>query len=343
MEPRIKERFNDDILKEAMARYAIAEGQIELLDGFESFLFEFTRNGQPGILRVGHSLRRTPALIQAEVDWINFLAAGGAGVARALLSARDNLVEAVDDGHGDQFLVTAFARAPGAHAGKDEWTAPMFECYGQLIGRLHALSKRYTPPHPDCVRYHWDDAINMSVEEFMPEGDDEIRQHFRALLARLKALPHTEEGYGMIHQDAHGGNFFVDANGQITLFDFDDCCYGHYIYDLAMVIFYALVNRDDAPQFAAHFLSPFLRGYRRENRLDPTWFKEIPHFLKLREIDLYAVIHRSFGPGPYGEDAWLARYMDGRRERLCSNLPFVDFDWEGLADAHTIRDGPRSG
>ncbi|MBN1429321.1 MAG: phosphotransferase [Anaerolineae bacterium] len=327
MEPRIKARFNETILKEAAARYGIAADRIKLLDGFESFMFEFTRDGQPGILRLSHSLRRTPALIQAEVDWINDLAAGGAAVAGALFSAGNNLVEAVPDGEGGQFLVTAFARAPGAHAGKDEWIPPMFDRYGQLIGRMHALSKQYTPPHPDCARYHWDDDINMNVEDFLPDGDAEIRQHFHALLARLKTLPRDPDGYGLIHQDAHGGNFFVDQSGRITLFDFDDCCYGHYIYDLAMVVFYALVNREDAPRFASYFFPTFLKGYQRENRLDAAWFKEIPHFLKLREIDLYAMIHRSFGPGPYDDDPWVACYMEGRRERLMANHPFVEVDF----------------
>jgi Ser/Thr protein kinase RdoA (MazF antagonist) len=332
MEPRIKERFNDPILHEAMQRYGIADGHIQLLDGFESFMFEFTRNDQPGmkneILRIGHSLRRTPQLIQAEVDWLNSLAAGGAGVAKALLSAQGNLIEAVDDGQGGQFLVTAFAKAPGDHARGETWNAALFERYGQLIGRMHRLSKAYTPPHPACLRYHWDDDINASVEAFMPAEDGQITAAYRATFAHLKTLPRTAEGYGLIHQDAHGGNFFVDENGQITLFDFDDCCYGHYIYDLAMVIFYAIANHDDMPAATREFLPPFLQGYRRENQLDPAWFKEIPHFLKLREIDLYAVIHRSFGPGLYDDDPWTARYMAGRRQRLLANQPFVEMDWE---------------
>jgi len=333
MEPRIKERFNDTILKEAMQLYGIADGDIQLLDGFESFMFEFTRNSQTGvengILRIGHSLRRTPQLIQAEVDWLNYLAEGGAGVAKALLSACGNLVEAVDDGQGDQFLVTAFAKAAGTHAGGDTWNAALFERYGRLIGRMHSLSKTYLPPHPDCVRYDWDEDVNMEVEQFLPQEDTRIAEHFRALFAHLQTLPRTPEGYGLVHQDAHGGNFFVDENGRITLFDFDDCCYGHYIYDLAMVIFYAIVNRDDMPAATREFLPPFMQGYQRENQLGPSWFKEIPNFLKLREIDLYAIIHRSFGPGPY-DDAWVASYMDRRRERLLDNLPFVDFDFEVL-------------
>jgi Ser/Thr protein kinase RdoA (MazF antagonist) len=333
MESRIKERFNDEILAEAMHRYGIAEGHIHLLDGFESFMYEFdwTRSSVPesGILRIGHSLRRTPALIQAEVDWINYLAEGGAGVAKAWLSVDGNLVEAVDDGQGGQFLVTAFAKALGKHPGRAEWTPAFFETYGQLIGRMHALSRRYTPPHPDCLRPRWNDEVNMEVETYLPQGDEHIAEQFRALMAYLEALPIDPEGYGMIHQDAHGGNLFVNEAGQITLFDFDDCCYSFYIYDLAMVVFYAITNRSDMPAATREFMSPFLHGYYRENRLDPAWLREIPHFLKLREIDLYAIIHRSMGPGPY-EDDWVRRYMDGRRARLQAGLPFVEFDFQSL-------------
>ncbi len=330
MEPRIKERFNDKILNEAMRRYGIQEGHIHLLDGFESFMFEFdwTRGGvaEPGILRIGHSLRRTPALIQAEVDWINYLSEGGAGVAKAWLSANGNLVEAVSDGQGEQFLVTAFAKARGMHPGRAEWTPAFHETYGQLIGRMHALSRHYTPPHLDCMRPQWNDEVNMEVETFLPPADGRIAAQFRELMTHLKKLPVNPEGYGLIHQDAHGGNLFVDETGQITLFDFDDCCYGHYIYDIAMVVFYAIVNRSDMPGAAREFMGPFLQGYSRQNQLDPAWLKEIPHFLKLREIDLYALIQHSIGPGPY-EDAWVRRYMEGRREHLDAGLPLVEYDF----------------
>lgn len=329
METRIRERFNDQILQAAIARYGIASQEITLLDGFESFMYEFTRQGEAGILRIGHSLRRSPALIQAEVDWINYLAEGGAGVAKALLSAQGNLVEAVEDGQGGQFLVTAFARAPGGHVRKADWQPAFFKHYGQLVGRMHVLSQHYTPPHPECQRFAWNDDLNASVEEFLPSGDESIAEHFQALMVYLNTLPITPDGYGLIHQDAHTGNLFVDESGNITLFDFDDCCYGHYIYDLAMVIFYAITNEPDMVATLQAFLPPFLAGYRRENHLDSTWMKEIPHFLKLREIDLYAVIHRSMGPGPY-DSPWVQGFMDGRRARLEANLPFVEFDFTVL-------------
>jgi amicoumacin kinase len=69
-----------------MLRYNIPSDKIELLDGFESFIYRFQRPDGQFILRIGHSSRRSPDLIRGEVDWINYLAAGGALVARAILS-----------------------------------------------------------------------------------------------------------------------------------------------------------------------------------------------------------------------------------------------------------------
>ena len=78
MEQRIRERYTDSIKKEAMERYGIQDGQIELLDGFESYMYEYQQGDVKYILRIGHSLRRSEELIHGEVAWINYLAAGGA-------------------------------------------------------------------------------------------------------------------------------------------------------------------------------------------------------------------------------------------------------------------------
>jgi Ser/Thr protein kinase RdoA (MazF antagonist) len=74
----------------------------------------------------------------------------------------------------------------------------------------------------------------------------------------------------------------------------------------------------------------FLRAYAGENRLDPRWLSEIPAFLKLREIDLYALIHRSMDVNDLS-DPWCRRYMDGRRESISAGRPFLGFDFEALA------------
>ena len=311
MEERIRERFTPAILEEALWRYSVTPDHARLLDGFESFMYEMEYDGAAYILRLSHSLRRSEMLIQAEVDWINYLAAGGASVARAVLSAQGHLVEAVDDGHGGQFLATAFVKARGQSPWKLGWTPGLYETYGQLIGRMHALSQRYWPTDLTWQRPHWDDPELMDVERFLPADDTNILQKYRDLLAYLRALPRSIETYGLVHQDAHGGNFFVDDAGRVTLFDFDDCGYSWYANDIAIVLFYLITNRDGAAELTREFMPHFLRGYRRENRLDPIWLKELPHFLKLREIELYAVIHRSFDVD-HIDNVWCAKFMAGQ-------------------------------
>ena len=271
------------------------------------------------------------ALIRGEVDWINYLAAGGAGVARAVVSQRGELVESIADGQGGAFLATAFVKARGETPRGEIWAPPFYERYGEALGRIHALSRDYEPAEPRLRRPDWDDPAMLEVESLLPPSQTVVVDRYRDLMARLRSLPRGPESYGLIHQDFHAGNFFVDEDGRITLFDFDDCVYGWYAYDVALVLFYAALWAQDPQAFTREFMTHFLRGYQREYPFDPTWLQEIPHFLKLREIDLFAVIHRSFDVDNL-EHPFEIHYMRGRQERIERGLPTIEFDFESLAD-----------
>ena len=117
----------------------------------------------------------------------------------------------------------------------------------------------------------------------------------------------------------------MDEKGGITLFDFDDCVYSWYVYDIAMVVFYLVNGRDDAREYTRETLSHFMPAYLAENDLAGEWMNEVPAFLKLREIDLYALIHRSFDVDSL-DDPWCKRYMAGRRERIEMGVPFADLE-----------------
>lgn len=329
MEKQIKEKFNDTILQEAMARYGIAEGQIRLLDGFESFIFEFDQGGQEYILRIAHSSRRNHQLIQGEVDWINYLVAGGVSASEAILSQNKLLVEAIDDRHDGDFLATAFVKAKGKPPWEVGWTTQLFENYGKLIGKIHALTQHYIPS-PQSERPHWNGNLMLDVEKNLPASEERVLEKYKILLDYLNALPQEADAYGLVHYDAHVANLFIDTDGTITLFDFDDCAYSWFINDIAIVLFYMITNKDDAKEVTQKFMTHFLKGYAQENHLNPKWLKEIPYFLKLREIDLYAVIHRSFDVDEI-DHSWCARFMQDRKYKIEHDLPYVDFDFESLS------------
>ncbi len=329
MENRIKERFSDHILLETLDRFGVDNAAVKPLDGFESFIFEYTKDGQEFILRIGHAFRRSIELIQGEVDWINYLFNGGVHVAKANLSEGGRLVESIPDGKGEHFLATSFLKANGAPPTKSNWNKKLFNAYGQLIGKLHALSKNYVLPNQAWKRPQWDDPEMLDMSGWLPANEYLVLEKYQRLKTYLNALPRGQETYGLIHQDAHGGNFFVDEEGIITLFDFDDCAYSWYMNDIAIVLFYAVMGEEDGPGFTRSFMTSFLKGYSTENQLDPRWLREIPAFLKLREIDLYAVIHRSFDVDKIA-DPWSTKYMKDRRDLIENDVPYIDFDFGSL-------------
>ncbi len=117
----------------------------------------------------------------------------------------------------------------------------------------------------------------------------------------------------------------MDEEGVITLFDFDDCTYSWFINDIAIVLFYLVMGAEDQAAITKDFMTHFLSGYLAENHLEAKWLIEIPSFLKLREIDLYTVIHRSFDVDNI-DHPWVAMFMNNRKERIENDVPFIDFD-----------------
>ena len=331
MDPKIAALFNEDILNTAREHYTIAADNIRLLDGFESFIYEFDRDDGQFILRIGHSHRRSPDLIRGEVDWINYLAAGGVTVAHAILSHSGNLVELIEDGHGGQFLCTSFIRATGEPAGKNQINERLFRNYGRLLGQMHALAKTYQPLNMAWKRHAWDDSLNNTPDRQLPQSETLLRQRYQSLYEHLQSLPRDTDSYGLIHQDAHLGNLFVDEDYTMTLFDFDDSVYGHFIYDIAMVLFYIVMwDTNDMTGFTRRFMPTFLQGYREHNQLDPRWLAELPYFLKLREIDLFAAVLFTMGEKPDNE--WGRNYMNGRRAKIENDIPYIEYDWDALEE-----------
>jgi Ser/Thr protein kinase RdoA (MazF antagonist) len=325
MEPKIRESYNDAVLHDAMRRFGIRQEDIQLLDGFESFIYQFQQGQEQRILRISHSLHRDAAAIRGEVDWLSYLAENGVSVAYAIPALSGELVEVLGEG-AEYFSATAYIHAPGQPPHREDWENGLMSKLGRMLGRMNALSKQYHPRDPRAVRPHLLQDIQ-GFERFLPAGEEAVAEKFSSLVQSLHQLPVSADSYGLVHQDAHGGNFFV-KDGQITLFDFDDALYAWYAYDVAMAIFYILPHHCQGPEnvaFAQRAFQEFMDGYTRENTLDQRWLDEIPRFLKLREIDLYIAIHRSLDLENL--DPWCASYMANRREKILNDVPYVDMQF----------------
>jgi len=331
VDANIKQRFSPAILETIAQLYGIEPVRLKLLDGFESFLYSFEDAGKRYILRVSHSLRRSEALIRGEADWINYLASGGVNAARVVPSQGGNLVERIPDGQGGAFLSTVFDHAPGKPAWEVGLSYPLFLTLGQTIGRMHRLTQVYSPTDPEAHRPQWDDPIMLMDPGWLPDAGWRVREKYAEIVDWCRSLHRDNENYGLIHFDAHAGNYFVDPKGQIHLFDFDDCHYSWFSNDIAIVLFYMVMGAEDTAAFTINFMRQFIAGYQLENPFKAEWLAQIPMFLKMREIDLYGVIHRSFDVNNLEND-WDRRYMDQRKEKIEGGVPYIELDFQKLAE-----------
>ena len=327
--------MDSSLLDQAAELYGISPAQLKpLTGGHFTQVYFFSQEGRECVLRITPPNEEIdlPAMLSI-LDWICFLSAHGAPVARPLPSMRGSLIEVLEE-EQQSYVVAAFEKAKGILAEElpiDQWDEALFESLGRAAGRLHAIAKKYSSPQGTLRRPEWDQLNNCNhCIETLDTSSLLIRQMREKARRAVQALPKGPEFYGLIHGDLHFANFFVDVeHHSITLFDFDDCCYGWYAMDVAMGVFDLLVlySGPDPAGYVRRFLQSYLKGYLAENCLEASWIGRLPLFLKLLEVEVYAMV-LPYGPGT--PDSWGERFMAGRAKRIENDTPYVEVDFEAI-------------
>lgn len=323
-------RPNRGIAVRAARRYGVRDPKLTpLTGGHFADVYAFGKDGVECVLRVIPPNDEIDARAAAAIlDWMAYLAEHGGAVTRPVRSQSGAYVEVIVDGSGT-YVATVCERARGVLAetlGADAWSEALISELGRTTGRMHAIAETYRPADGSLRRPAWNEIGNcFHPMESLDESQAGVRARLDEVMGRVSALPRTEEDYGLIHADLHGGNFFVDVERDaITVFDFDDCCYGWYAMDVAMALFDTLVvyPRSDEPAAARGFMRAYLTGYRAERRLSDFWIERIPDFLKLLEIGVYTMVYRQYDQSD--AESWIGKFMPNRRERIEEGVPYVD-------------------
>jgi Ser/Thr protein kinase RdoA (MazF antagonist) len=325
MEKVIAEAMNDDIIRQAAKEYNVAFEDIKRLGGFENFIYEYILDGEEYVLRFVHSHHRSFELVYAELEFIDYLAHNGANVSTVVHTIDNQLLFKVPASDGHYFSVCVFTKAKGTYVKREDITAEFLEGFGQAVGRLHRLTKSYSPTHK---RYHFfeEDYIEIG-ERNLNKNHQFVIDHARDITEKIKRYERDTDSYGLIHTDLHFGNMYYD--GQVlTFFDFDDASYKHFISDIAIIIFYTYgmgpLSDKEIEDKTITLLQGFMKGYNKENQLDIKWFKRLNDFLMLRQIILFMVIHAAgeeMVEGPWGK-----RFIKKYETRIKENTPFFDVE-----------------
>lgn len=274
------------------------------------------------------------ASMESILDFMRWLAENGLHVPRPLRSTHGRLVESVP-GEGGEMLATAVEKAPGILAERlpfEVWNEQRFELLGRTAGKLHRLSQSYQPPQGISRRPEWYESDNnYNLQEDLDQVHPIVLDKYAQARREVLDLPHNGDRYGLIHADLQCANFFLEPQtNTLTLFDFDDCCYGWYLMDIALPLLDFLVVYPglEREAFANKFLTSFLRGYRSEYPLEPKAFQQLPLFLKLLEIGLTIQVETI--AAHCTPDSWVGKFMAGRLEKIKNDRPFVELDMQAV-------------
>ncbi|WP_233530925.1 phosphotransferase [Paenibacillus alkalitolerans] len=101
-------------------------------------------------------------------------------------------------------------------------------------------------------------------------------------------MDRNHESFGMIHFDYNDGNYSIDFdNGQITVYDFDNSCFGWYMYDLADLwrsgVGWTSREQDAGKRkkFMDDYFKTALEGYRSETKIEDSMLDKLPLFIKV--------------------------------------------------------------
>ena len=194
---------------------------------------------------------------------------------------------------------------------------------------MHNRAQEYRLSNPRFKRQEWHEYDVVDVARFAPPEERLVVERTAEIIQRLNRLSKSAEHYGLIHADLHPHNFCFDQ-GQITVFDFDNCEYAWFVKDIAVILFY--VARAEPPErrdeASAAFLRPFLEGYRELRRCEGEWLGAVPDMLALQRSMNYALFHQYRDRDRVDEDdldRWHRFKRDIEARTPVLNLDFASF------------------
>lgn len=281
--------FRPKLANAAIELWRGSAGSLQQIGDSANHVYSFLESGRKRYLRLTSSRDRTKAQIEAELDFISYLHQGGISATLPISSKAGRLIEEIPVTSGSLFACV-FTEAQGDRFRYDSTrhNRDHFILRGRVLGRIHALSKDYVPSG-SVRRFAWDeDNLLLQTDEFLPKAETIVWREYQAIRERLRDYPKSSQTYGLIHGD-FGDTNYRHQYDRLNIFDFDDCCYHWFVYDLAITI-YPHGWREEGLQL----LDWLLEGYSESMPLHVT-LADITMFCEWRLLYMFLVYAKNWG------------------------------------------------
>lgn len=233
------------------------------------------------------------------------------------------------------YTVSAYQKAKG----KDCWSRGIdgkerFKIIGRTLGRMHRLSMLY-----NCCdaakRRQWEENPHLvKARCILRNYNADLSNKFDSYMSLMRRFPKNESSFGLVHGDFLFSNYYFDDDNNIFIFDFDECEYSWFIYDIAVCMYYYLLGSDptelhEKVEEAEDMFFHIMSGYVLECKLDMDCIKNIDLFFQLRDyVLLSSILERSVERSAKNLSAWEKSFVEGAMDRLLGGKPFIQADFE---------------
>lgn len=282
------------LAERALADYGVGAEKMRLEHHGHNTTYRIEDGEERYVLRISRPDWRTRRQIRSEATWL------------AAIRRDTELVvpEPLRNGDGD-LVTTAEARGVpearhcvlfrwvGGQRYRDRLSPVVMERVGRFTAHLHnhAIEAFEPPPDFDRPSVQWGTEeepgdMRSVLQEGLEHGASIIAPEDLATytLARhhlqetMGALDRDPEVYNLIHADLHLNNCLF-YKGKVHAIDFDDCGWGHLLYDLAVTQWYFQGRPEYGELCAAH-----LQGYRDIRPLSAAEEEMLPLFSAARSL-----------------------------------------------------------
>jgi Ser/Thr protein kinase RdoA (MazF antagonist) len=288
------------LARQIVEGYGLGECELESINHEYNSTFKVTvANGERFALRINVNSQRTLANLKAEIFWVEQLATEPTiNVPKPVKNSSGEYISKAWHSMLERDLFALlFTWLEGEELG-DEPTEEMMRATGRAMAHMHVASRDTKLPSDaqlpivDDMFWGYGNAISPSDQlttfekATLTRAIRVIEQTTKAMYARTKPQ--------LIHADTHPWNVMWHE-GDVAVFDFDDCVIGLPAQDIAVTLYYNDTEEQDAA---------FLAGYQEVAPL-PDYTEREMNVLKLqRRIYLLSYIletqnpeHRAMVPG----------------------------------------------
>ena len=249
----------------ALAAYDLPVQRLSLIQHAYNTVFRVdTSDGQRYVLRVNWPGGRQLAEIYAEMRWLAALTRDTDLHIPPPVAARNGelVVTAEAKGVPEPRHCVVFGWVPGRHLRKKLPQGVVCEM-GRTLATLHDHADTFQPPDGFWLKKH-NQIEHFGTPPQLHDGPSELfpaprRELFLEGLAKTQAvidrLYEAEDGLRVVHADLHLGNVKWHQ-GQLQVFDFDDCTYAFPVQDIGISFCYLQYRPDYRPLW-----EEFLAGY----------------------------------------------------------------------------------